>query len=299
MDFKELLIGVLTKVHNKTEEEITPLIFDDKGEVAEKAFDNILSLDTARVSKFKTDITKKFDDGYSKGKAETAGQIEKHFKEQFGIDGDNYEAISEALKEQLATSKTKGKEITDEDIKRHPFFLAYEKSAVPKQQYEKLQSDFDGFKNGVDRKMKLDRVKEKAMLHLDEFNPEYPDVPEIKANLTKVYLSDFEQYDDFNIEADGTIVAIKDGKRVEDEHGNPMKFSDLSKKHASGYFKFKKQGERQGTQNKNEQTTTGQFSIPAFQSKAEIADYYTKRKAEGATPEELKEIIAVSNRFKS
>ena len=47
----ELLLKVATKLFNKTEEELKPLIFDEEGKELDTAFENLLYLDTARVQR--------------------------------------------------------------------------------------------------------------------------------------------------------------------------------------------------------------------------------------------------------
>ena len=85
---KEILIGYLTKVHNKTEDEVSALIYDADGVIVENAFDNVLALDTARVSSFKGKEKTMFNNGYAKAKEETAKEFQAKFREATGFDTD-------------------------------------------------------------------------------------------------------------------------------------------------------------------------------------------------------------------
>lgn len=243
----ELLLSFLTKVYNKTEDEVKGIIFNDKNEVNENAFETLSGLDTIRVKRLKSESTEKFNNGYSKGKEETASEFEKLLKETFSINDElPFAELLPKVKE-LSTTKSK---MSADDVKKHPEYLALETSRVPKAEHEKLQTEFETFKKGIERRVKIDKVKEKAILNLDTFNPDYPDVPQIKQNLVNVYLNSFDNFDDFEF-AENSIIAIKDGKRVEDAHGNPVTFDKLCKETASGYFKFKVTDARSGAGNSN------------------------------------------------
>ena len=289
MTAEELFISFLTKVYNKTEDEVKPLIFDDKGEINADAFETLTGMDTARVTRLKGDSNGKFDDGYSKGKKETAEKIEKHFKESLGLDIEgNYEAISEATKELMATSKAKGKDITEDDIKKHPAYLKIEKEYVPKTEHEKLLQDYDNYKKNIDRKIKFDKAKKIAMNELETFRPDftpYNDAPQIKQNLIQSYVSGIDSLDDIEFDDSDNIIAIvKGGKRVEDAHGNPMTFTKYNQERAGNYFKFLKQSEKGSAGNSNDGNTT---KAQTFASKDEYTEAYSKLN----TPEEKQQFL--------
>ena len=86
---KDLTLGVLTKMFNKTEDELGELIFDGE-EIKEGALDALLGLDAERISRIKKeasgDSTKKFDDGYKKATKEVMGKFEADFKEKTGFE---------------------------------------------------------------------------------------------------------------------------------------------------------------------------------------------------------------------
>ena len=274
MTTEELFLSFLTKVFNKTEDEVKPLIYNDKGEINETAFETVLSFDTARVKRLKDEGTLKFDNGYKKAQSEILKDNEALLKETFGIHDDlSYPELLIKAKE-LSTAKNK---LTTDDVKKHPDYLALEATRVKKEDYEKVVSEFDTYKKNIDRTMKIGKVIDRATVTLDKFNPDftpYADAPAIKANLLDAYRRSFEQFDDFEI-TDTNIIPIKDGKRVEDEHGNPISFETLCKQNAGNYFKFLKQTPRGSSGNTNE-GSGGQQEGLKFQSKQEMVEAYGK-----------------------
>lgn len=287
MDSNELLLSVITKIYNKTEDEVKPLIFNDKGELTEDAFDTIVGLDVAKVTRLKKE-NNKFDDGYGKGVKETAEKIEKHFKESLGVSVDgNYEAIAEAVKEQMTNTKAKGKDITEDDIKKHPYFLQMEKNYVPKVEHEKVVNEYGQYKSTIDRTLKVDRVKEKAYNNLNnKWKVAFPQDSKRKETLVNAYIRDVTSFDDVEIQEDGQIIVIKNGKRVEDAHGNVLPFDKYTEEIATGYFEFLKQDAKGGAGNKNE-GGGGATKTYSFTSKQELAEAYDKL----TTDDERKQFI--------
>lgn len=288
MEINEIMMGYLTKTHNKTEDEIKALIFDgDK--LSEKALENLLTMDAARVSRLRSE-SNKFDDGFKKGEKETLTKAEKKFKETFGFDFDgSYDEMLSAFKEH-AEKGGKKTTLTEDEIKKHPVYLALEKERVPKSEYEKVKSEFDQFKSGIDRKMKQKTVQDMALQHLDKLNPIMPDDGTIASNLKKSYLRDVLDFDDVvEDEATGKITAfIRAGKRVEDAHGNPLTPEKLYEQTAKGYFQFKKQGEKGGAGGPGT-AGTDKYASMTFNSEEDVMKAYQSAK----TPEEKKELLAI------
>ena len=291
----ELLLALSTKFFNQTEDELKPLIYGEGETVLDNAFDAIAALDTARIKRLKDEQTKKYNDGHGKGKAETATEIEKYYRELFNVaDEGNYEVIATAIKEQLS-KKPVGKEITEDDIKKHPVYLNLEKNYVPKDIHEALVTEHTQFKTGIDRRIKIDNAKKRALYDLESFKPDYTpysDTPIIKQTLTDTYLREIESVDDIEFDEKGEIIAvIKDGKRVEDGHGNVKPFSDFTKEIAGKYFKFLKQDPKGGAGNGTPAGNPHATSY-VFKDRDDAVKQYTDAKNAGATPEVLKGMIA-------
>ena len=71
-----VLMSFVTKAYNKTETELNDIICDETG-VKQDAFENLLTLDSARVKKLKGDSQAMFDKGYQKAEAEIKSKAEK------------------------------------------------------------------------------------------------------------------------------------------------------------------------------------------------------------------------------
>jgi len=265
-----LLLSVLTKVYNKTEDELKPLILNDKDEVIETAFETIVAMDAAKVSRFKAENKTKFDAGYSKAKEEVLTDAEKKLRDTFGIaDELPFDELLPKIKE-TSTAKSK---LTVDDVKKHPEYLALETTRVKKEDHEKVVNEFADYKKNIDRTMKIAKAQDKAMVLLEKFKPDfkpYEDAPQIKSNLLNAYKKSIEEFDDFEI-TETDIVAIKNGKRVEDDHGNPVSFETICKNNASGLFKFLVQDPKDGVQNRNDDSST---QTKKFSNKEEMTRAY-------------------------
>ena len=85
-------------------EEIKPLIYNDKGEINEQAFETLTGLDGAKVQRLKSEAALKFDNGYNKGKSESFTDAEKMLKETFGVNDDlPYPELLLKIKESIFT----------------------------------------------------------------------------------------------------------------------------------------------------------------------------------------------------
>jgi hypothetical protein len=270
MTVNDLFLSFVTKVFNKSEDELKPLIFDGE-EIKDQAFETLVGLDTARVKRLKSESTEKFNNGYSKGKAETAEEFEKTLREHFGISEElPFIELLPKVKEQFS-AKSK---LTSDDIKMHPEYLALETSRVPKEKYEALSNEFEVYKKTIDRKIKFDKVWERAEPLIESFNADWPSDPKIKSNLKALMKKDFESFEDAEF-IDNDIILKKDGKRVEDEHLNPIKFPDITKGILTNYVTLKVQDAKgnAGNQNKPGASNVQGYN---FANKTEMIDTYNK-----------------------
>jgi hypothetical protein len=270
MTVNDLFLSFVTKVFNKSEDELKPLIFDGE-EIKDEAFEKLIGLDTARVKRLKSESTEKFNNGYSKGKAETAEEFEKTLREHFGITEElPFAELLPKVKEQFS-AKSK---MTPDDVRKHPEYLALEQTRVPKEKYETLHNEFEVYKKTIDRKIKFEKVWEKAEPTIESFNLDWPTDPKIKSNLKGLIRKDLESYEDAEF-TDNDIVLIKDGKRVQDAHGNPVKFIDATKEIVSNYVPFKVQDAKGNAGNQNKPGASNLQGYN-FANKTEMIDAYNK-----------------------
>ncbi|MFA5299998.1 MAG: hypothetical protein WC389_17565, partial [Lutibacter sp.] len=229
MEAAELLTSVVTKIYSRTEDEVKPLIFAEDGTISDKAFENLLTLDAARVTRFKAENTERFNNGHKKGKEETYKAIENTLKEKTGIsEGQTIEEIIEAFVAQTST-KT-GKPLTEDEIKKHPLYLAVEKDRVPKTEFERVQKEFEDYKIGIDRRQRVDTKKQQAIQFLTPDKYKFPENEDRKRFLLGEMLAKIEAYD-----YEGDLI-LKDGKRLEDQHYNPITFEKFVTGLAANYF---------------------------------------------------------------
>ena len=89
MELKQFLLEFAGKTLNKPADELAEALFqmsDDNTEaIKPDALDSLLSFYQNHIQTIKADTSKKFDDGYSKGKSETAKQWEKRLREKFAV----------------------------------------------------------------------------------------------------------------------------------------------------------------------------------------------------------------------
>jgi len=234
MDEKQILQSVLTGMFGMTDAEIAELLYSD-GKVKEDADTLILDRNAKKVEKISAEKQKFFDNGYSKGKKETLDRVEKTFRDTTGVDGEDFDSMLGAY---IESHKGKSK-LTDDDVKRHPLFIELEKNAVKRDQYEALRTEFDDYKKQETRRNVLRTVQNKAWELTSSRNPVLSDNPMVAETRRNDFLTKFESYD-YEI-VDDLIVVIKDGKRLEDKHGNIITFDNHVSSIAQTCFDFKKQ----------------------------------------------------------
>jgi len=244
---KNLLFGVLAKTLNKSEQELTDLLYkkaDDSDEIILKddALDLALNLDEQRVKNIQANVKpdkKTLEEQYSRGKKETMEAFEKEVREKYSLESDKIgiELVEEAVSSQV---KTKPK-LTDDEVKKHPIYLELEKNSVTKERYETLQGEFDGFKKNQEKSEKLSRVNEFVLRELELLKPVVSENAEVRINRQKDFLAKFEQWDYQLQDGADPLILDAEGNRIEDGHGNPVAWKDFVKKNASLYYDFKVQ----------------------------------------------------------
>lgn len=279
MEANEVLNYFLTKAFNKTEDEVKALLFDgDK--LKDGAGDELIKLDQARVAKIKeaskVDGQTYFDNGFKKAQKETLTAFEKQFKEKTGYDSDlqGLDLIMEWGEKQ--------KKIKVEDVKLHPDYLKLEKTIKDKE--TDYMSQLENLKKGFDKEKQLTLIKDhaKKVLNSGAQTPVIPSSPVVAQNIENVFLSQLGNYD-YQLQEDGNHIVIKDGKRVEDAHGNPITFETHVRNHAAAFYEFKKQEDKGNAGNKG----GGGFNFGVIKTKED----FNKAIAAAKTPKERMAIM--------
>lgn len=239
MDLKNILLGLVSKTVKIDNGKLDELLSSD-GATEESVINSLLELDVNRVAEIKKSVDlDKFKEGYAKAKKEERSAFEKEVKEKFNFSGD---ATGVSLIESIiAANKPAGsgsKEITEDDVKKHKSYQDLLDSMNQKvntitteweTKYNDLQKQHA--KTGI-----VSSVKTKALGILDSMKPVLPKNAAAATNLKNIFSGVFDSFD--YEEQNGRTLIMKDGKLLEDAHGNRIELEDLIKSTAQSYFDF-------------------------------------------------------------
>lgn len=243
MDYKKIITGLLSKAHKLDDGKVAELLKDGEDGITEDAIITaLLEIDSARVAKLKNsaDTTGKFQEGYAKAKKEEREAFEKEIRERFKIESDakGVDLIDEIVT--VSTEGVKGKkgEVTEDDVKKHPVYQnlegRYKKDIKAKD--EEWQSKLTEVETKYKAENTFGTVKNKALAVLDGLKPVLPGTPEVAANQKQWFITALKDYE-YDLQ-DDRVVVMKDGKVVEDGHGNSIGFDELVKTSAAKFFEF-------------------------------------------------------------
>jgi len=267
------LNGFLSKTLKMDDEELASL-YNEAGELtsltaAEQA-------DTARVTKLKEDQASQ----YKRGQKEVASKMEAQLKDKFGVDSDltGVELVDFILTTELEKVKGKG----DEDITAHPEYLKLksESDRMLKAKDKEWQKKIEDLELKHARESMFSKVKERAFAELDNLRPILPEDAKKAQKWKEKYIEDFRAYD--FTEQDGTIVVLKDGKPLQDQHGYNKSFADLVKETAAEMFDFQTADDRTSPGNRQQQS-----NIIAPRNEEE----FIQKMREAKTPEEQAKVM--------
>lgn len=293
-ELAQIFLAFIVKTHGISEEQAAELLYQksedgktlDKDKVNTELLTQLESMDAERVQKLKdgADTTKAFEDGYKKAQKETLSKHEDSLRKEYGVTDTNLKG-SELVKHivQSASEGEKGKgKLTEDEIKKSPLYLQLEKERTEavesvKTEYETKIQDLE---KGWQRNQTLSTVKGKVINLLDGLNPVLPKVQTAATNQKNQFAGIFEKYD-YQQDGDSLLVLDKEsGKRLEDKHGNPIKFENLVKETAAEYFEFAKQDPKGGPGNENGGAGGAGISVPKDEAE------YNKAIFEAKTPED-------------
>lgn len=267
------LNGFLSKTLKMDDEELASL-YNDAGELtsltaAEKA-------DTSRVAKLKEEN----DSQYKRGQKEVATKFETKLKEKYGVSSDEtgVDLVDLILTTELEKVKSKG----DEDITAHPEYLKLktESDRMLKAKDKEWQKKIEELETKHSRESMFAKVKDRAFAELDNLRPILPEDAKKAQRWKEKYIEDFRAYD--FTEQDGTIVVLKDGKPLQDQHGYNKSFADLVKETAAEIFDFQTAESRSSAANKQTQSN---FAAPRNEEE------FIQKMREAKTPEEQAKVM--------
>ena len=243
---KTIITGLLSKAYNFDNGKIAELFKDGETELSEdqqkEILQKLLDEDAKRVEAIKksVDIKPAFQDGFKKAKSEVLTDFEKGLKEKFGIESDKtgLELVDEVVSKKSEGGQ--GSDVTEDAIKRSKVFQDMESNlkkqvTTVKTEYEtKINEIQDGYK----AEKTFSNVSQKALQIFNGLNPILPQNKTVADNQVKFFVNTLKDFK-FDVQDERIVVMDKDGKVLEDGHGNSRSFEDIVKETASGLFEFK------------------------------------------------------------
>lgn len=287
---KDIFLGFLSKSLNIDNEQLADLLYkkSDDGtltdDVNENALQTLLQLDAERVQKLKPNTKEYFDNGYKKGQSEVAIQWEKRLREKFGIDPDGQlqgDALTDAIKAALSDASAK-----PEKIKTHPEYLSLE--AAMRKQAEELKAQYEAElekqKSAFTREQTWGQASSVIRQAIKGLNPVLPSDAAKAEKMLELFVNTHFRDFDYQPDGNGGWVVMKDGQRVENQHGHVKALNDLVRETAESYFDFhaQKPAGNAGNQGGNNGAVRTTFK--------DENDYFSQRAAAGGDREKLKQL---------
>lgn len=213
------------------------------------------------------------DKKFEAGQRAKAKEFEKALKEQFTIQTDKQglELIEEIRETALKSTSTKtGKDLTDDDIKKHPAFIKAENEY--KKQLDGLKKEKEDSLSQLQadyrKKEVLGEVSKDALQEFDTEGFVFSDDPQRAAAQKELLLEKLSTYE-YEV-VDGKKIPMKEGKRLENEFGHALELKDLVKTIGSKYFDKKVAQDRKapngsdaaGAKDTTKQSTTYTGKMP-------------------------------------
>jgi len=252
---KKKILEFLAKTLNMPAEEVTDLYnTGDENDISEDAYKTLLEKDKERVKELR-------DKGYSKATKEQRSAYEKEIKEAYKLESDKVglELISELVETKTANPKS----ISEDAVKKHPLYVALEKSkeAIKDEVSKEWQTKLDAKEKEYTQKENAAKAKELHYQTFKELGIAFSSDEKKAANQMKMLAELINQGKAFEFVEGTVIVTDSEGKPLEDEHGNKIKYKDLVKSVALEYFDIPVSTQRTSPtgDNKQQTTTTGKL----------------------------------------
>jgi hypothetical protein len=237
---EKVFLAIITKMFGMTEAEAKTKFFDEKDGVLThkpEAIELVYSLEIAKQKRIddlhKAELTTIHDKGYNKAKVEALDKYETELKEVFGVQSDKKgKELHSEIREKI--SKGTG-QMTDDQVRLHPEFLKMEKKYreefVPKTEFETLQQKHNDFTKTVSEKTTREMVRKEVLKTLDIQDKPFmlpDDQAKREARIDIVVDRMMGKISEIQTTDGQTILIGRDGKRMETENKNPVKFGDLA-----------------------------------------------------------------------
>lgn len=270
----DVLKGLISKA-NKLDDGTMAEIFEAENATTESVLAKLLELDTNRVSLLKkqnSDNKDSFNQGYAKAKKEERLAFENEIKESLEVASTStgIDLINDIIKLKAPTGAEA--EVTDDLVKKHPAYQNMERGFKKslKEANENYTKDLESIKGEHKRTLVFQGVKDSANVILQELSPVMAKNPKVAQTIKNQFFNELQAYG-YEQQEDGSFLATKDGKVVEDAHGHTVAFKDIVKGVAENYFEF--QGNNGGgNAGNNNQGGTG-AGARVFKNFSELSEY--------------------------
>jgi hypothetical protein len=274
------------KVLGMTDDEVQSLYKttdDGKKELVENVADILAAKDAERINRIETankqKMTDLHDKAYQKAQKEVLSKFEKEVKAKYGYDT---EKMGLDLIDDIVSQASAGSKDGIKDIKTHPEYIKLERQLqtefVPKTRLDEVATQFEQFKQNVEKTTVVSKVKEDARKVFRSLNPILSKDPKRAANQEAEFLAKLDSFD-YQVQQDGNHVILKDGGRLENEHKNPVLFQDFIRNKASELYDFAEQGAKG---NSGVDGGAGSGTVIAFKDYNDFKAMHSK----AGTPEE-------------
>ncbi len=256
---KQTITAFIGKTLNLPAEEVAALFKADGDEetFSETALDSLLKHDATRVQNFTSKSQEFFDNGYKKAQKEALTKFEKDIKEKYGVSEDKQglDLIESVV---MAKIKAQGGELDEEKIKRSAVYInAVEKLNKEKEEaLTQAETKYKALEKSVSSEKINSTIRSAAKEIILSLNPILPEGKtadgKSKADIqVQKLIDELISSHEFEINGDKTLI-IKDGKALEDPHGNKVDFKKYVAEKASLMWDFKEGTPRAGTGNNND-----------------------------------------------
>jgi len=285
---KQTITAFIGRTLNLPAEEVAALFKADGDEETfnETALDSLLKHDATRVQNFTSKNQEFFDNGFKKAQKEALSKFEKDIREKFNVteDKQGLDLIESVV---MAKIKAQGGDLDEEKIKRSDVYLkAVERLTKEKEEaVTEATTKYKTLEQTIASEKINSAIRSSAKEIIMSLNPILPEGKtadgKSKAEIQVDRLIDelISQHQ-FEVKGEKTLI-IKDGKVMEDPHGNLVDFKKYVSEKASYVWDFKEGEARKGTGNNNDDDSTGAkkgYQGPAITSSEQYMEAMAKAK---------------------
>ena len=277
---KKKLEGFLSKAL-KLDSEAMAGLYNEAGELTDLTAAE--EADALRIKKLKEDASSQ----YKRGLKEGAIKIETELKDKYEVDSDK---IGVELIDHIVSEKVNAAKPGSDDITKHPDYKSHTDKLIKSKEKE-WQVKMDAMNSEFSKKAIQAKVRELGLAKLAEYKPILPGDSNKALKWKEKYIEELYKYE--YQDHDGTPMPTKDGKPIQDEHGNPISYNDLTKNVATEMFDFETAEQRSSSGNTTLGHSGQNFVVPKNDD-----EYITEmKKLSAETPENKKKRVELMESY--